>query len=115
MRGTLIAGALFASVLSFPAVGHASSGLFSIAGYDYSQDLDNIQTVMACDQESDSHAVHADFHIVGSGSNHQIRDGNGANNNCAYTGLYPAHIYNHRIVEEAPLMSDQFGPWVYPS
>jgi hypothetical protein len=93
----------------------AASGLKSTAGQDYSQDHNAIQQVRACDEESDSHGVHADYTTIGSSINQQVRDGGGANNGCASTGVYSQKIYKHRIVEEVNASPDEFGVWKYPS
>lgn len=65
--------------------------------------------------ESDSQGVHADFLVIGSGTNQQIRDGDGNNGVCGKTSVYSVHIYRHRVVEEVPLAPDEFGPYQYPS
>lgn len=67
--------------------------------------------------EADSHAVHADYKRVSTGTaTYQVRDGNGANNACAYTNPFAKYdVIQHRIVEEIPVLPDEFGYWVYPS
>lgn len=91
-------------------------GLVSSEGKDFSQDMSTSSSVRACDGEGDGHGVHADFYTKGSGVLQQIRDGNGANNTCAYTGSYGKYnIYRHRVVEEVNASPDYFGDWKYPS
>ncbi|RBY96936.1 hypothetical protein DQ237_04830 [Blastococcus sp. TF02-8] len=107
---------LFAAMLLSAAPATAGIGLISYEGSDFSQDVNTSSAVRACDGESDSHGVHADFTTKGSGVVQQIRDGNGANNSCAYTGSYGDYkIYSHRAVEEINGAPDNFGDWKYPS
>lgn len=47
-----------------------------------------ISQVEACDGESDSQGVHADFFVIGAGTNQQIRDGDGNIGVCGKTGVY---------------------------
>ena len=102
-------------LIGAPTGAQAAAGLMSKEGSDYSVDWNLIRQVDACDMESDGHGVHADYLVIGSGTNQQVRDGNGANNGGESSGVYSAKIYRHRIVEEIPFDNDQFGPWVYPS
>lgn len=101
-------------LMSSPVAASAATGLISYEGSDYSYDWNSITQVMVCDQESDSNGVHADYLVIGSGTNQQVRDGDGGRNACASTGVYSQKIYRHRAVEEVPLAPDQFGSWKYP-
>jgi hypothetical protein len=108
--------ALGIAFVATAAMGAAPAmALTSYAGSDYSQDFNSVHQVRACDMESDSHGVHADFTVAGSGTIQQVRDGDGANNGCAATGAYTNKIYQHRAVEEINAAPDEFGPWKYPA
>lgn len=110
---------IFASMLGFILLGSqaavADYPLFSYEGEDYSRDFNTMKNVRACDMEADSHGVHADYKRQGSGTIQQIRDGNGANNECEAPGISDNLIVQHRIVEEVNFHPDQLGPWKYPS
>lgn len=89
--------------------------LRSIQGSDYTEDFNGIKQLRVCDKESDGHGVRGDHVLNGSRSVYTIYDGNGANNACEESGVYPKTIYKHRAVEVVPMNNDAEGPWVYPS
>lgn len=97
-----------------PATANAYQNLYSYQGDDYSTDQNDNRQVAVCDEESDGHGVHSDYTVNGSGITQQIRDGDGAHNGCAFTGVYSQHIYKDRAVEEVPRAPDYFGGYVYP-
>lgn len=107
--------AILGIILMGSPIAFADHPLFSYEGDDYSRDFNTMKNVRACDMESDSHGVHADYKRQGSGTVQQIRDGNGANNECEAPGTSSNLIVQHRIVEEINFYPDQFGEWKYPS
>jgi hypothetical protein len=111
----VLTGTLVGIVALGGSTAYATAGLTSYEGDDYSRDFNSIKNVKACDMESDSHGVHADYKRQGSGTVQQVRDGNGANNTCENAGNSTNLITQHRIVEEIPIWDDQFGDWKYPS
>jgi hypothetical protein len=108
-------GVTLATVVGGAGSADAVQGLYSWDGNDYSHDINYVKAVEVCDQESDNHGVHADFRLVGSSENLQVRDGNGSASPCGVTPNQNQKIYRHRVVEEINFQPDQFGSWVYPS
>lgn len=109
---TVLAGG--ATILSATPA-NAASSLTSYQGDDYSVNgfSSNGDYVYICDRERDGHGVHADYVILGSSTNQQVRNESGSGT-CARSGFYPEGIYRHRAVEEIPFQEDPKGPWQYP-
>lgn len=114
-RGRVVFMATVALLTAAPTTAGATANLYSYQGSNYSKDFNGIQQVEACDGESDSQSVHADYQVIGSGTVQQVRDGDGNNGVCGLSGVYYKHIFAHRAVEEVAAYPDNFGPWRYPS
>lgn len=96
---------------SAPTAASAVSSLTSYQGSDYSRNYTSGPAILSCNVEVDGHAVSADYHRAGSGSEYSLID-NSEDGFCASTNTGTV-ITQHRAVELLP-GTDAYGPWVYP-
>lgn len=79
--------------------------------YSFNSGLLGSQKMTACDMESDSRHVYAEFQLS-SGEISSVTDGNGANNSCASRSPYQ-EIWVHRTCEAVDFYPDLCGSWEY--
>lgn len=112
-KNIAIVGITGSLVLALSGPASAVNPLTSWQGDDYSQDLNSITQVKACDGEVDGHGVHSDYYRTGSPTQYQVHN-DGGSGTCATSGT-GNKLYSHRIVEEISFAEDPKGPWVYPT
>ncbi len=117
---TRVVGAVLVAGATFKLGGHALDAANSTEGSDVSAGWnaaggggsagDNIKV---CDKESDGHQVHNDVDLV-NGVQYRpfMTDSDGNNDSCPSNSSNVGRIFAiHRVVEEIPVLPDQFGAW----
>jgi hypothetical protein len=81
-------------------------------GEDVSYATDANRRVVVCDEESDSHGVHADYYTF-TGANWRVDDLDGMGGYCWQGEFRSAGIGRHRTVEEVNNWPDYKSAWSY--
>jgi hypothetical protein len=81
-------------------------------GANSSYDYDNITRVAACDGESDSTTVYADYEVQG-GATGRIYDQDGSAGGCTGSAKY-TRIHKHKVCEDLKWAPDDCSTYVYP-
>ena len=103
----VVAAAAMALVLT-AAPAHALHTAYQ--GSDYAQTTGDHAAIFACDRESDGHGVWADYYDFNLRHYPALVDGNGSQPGCAFSDIYPQHIYQFRVCERYVACS----AWKYP-